>query len=382
MLKEVGLKEPDIIRVLVIDDNDVDRERIRRSLRRNSGTFSLTEADSLKNGIALANSQPVDVVVLDLTLQETTGLQTLSTFRESVPNVPIVLVSGIADEQMALDSIRNGAEDFIPKDGFENQWFRIVLRNAIERFELKNQLGEYAKKLELANEDLGQFVYVASHDLQEPLRAVKGYGTKLLKETNNTKQPEWTKYLGKIIEGAERMSRLINDLLRYSHHTVQDNEYRAIDLASCVAVAQKNLARAIEESRASITVTKLPVILGDHSQLIHLFQNLIGNAIKYVAPGTLPQITIRSELSQNEIEIYVTDNGIGIEQEFHSQIFGVFKRLHRRDEYTGTGIGLAICKKVVERHHGKLTLKSEPGTGTTFCARFPRSSLAESVKTE
>ena len=359
------------VHVLVIDDDDVDRERIRRTLGRYTENFIISEAESLDSGIEIAWQDHIDVVVLDLTLQSTSGLETLARFQKLAPELPIVLVSGIADEEMALESIRSGAEDFITKEGFENKWFKIVLRNAIERHETRKKLLSYSEKLEQANEDLAQFAYVASHDLQEPLRAIQGFGAKLQKEAADTLTEQWSGYTGRMIDGAERMSQLIHDLLDYSQHTLNETEFLPVAICACVKAAQQNLRESIEQENAEVTVGKLPIISGNLGQLVQLFQNLMGNALKYRRADEPPRISITSVATESGTRILISDNGIGIEKEFQQQIFGLFKRLHHREEYPGTGIGLAICKKVVERHGGKIWLESVPGEGSTFCLDFP-----------
>ena len=369
------------VHVLVIDDDDVDRERIRRTLGKYPENFVVSEAESLDTGIEIAWQDNIDVVVLDLTLQSTSGLQTLARFRKLAPELPIVLVSGIADEEMALESIRSGAEDFITKEGFENNWFKIVLRNAIERHETRKKLLIYSEKLEQANEDLAQFAYVASHDLQEPLRAIQGFGAKLQKEAGDTLTEQWSGYTGRMIDGAERMSQLIHDLLDYSHHTLNECEFLPVALSACVQAAQQNLRESIDEEQAEVTFGKLPIIKGNLGQLVQLFQNLIGNALKYRCPEHPPRISITSVATGGGTRILIADNGIGIAKEFQNQIFGLFKRLHRREEYPGTGIGLAICKKVVERHGGKISLESSPGEGCTFCLHFPSSCIVKNTPT-
>jgi signal transduction histidine kinase len=360
------------IRVLVVDDDDVDRERIRRALRRYSIDYEVFDADSLDAGVEACHAQTIDIVILDTYLQTTNGLETLRRFRSLVPSTAIVLMSGLADEHLALQSIQNGAEDFVSKDGFEKRWFQIVLQNAMHRHRMKQQLTEKTKRLEQVNNALRQFTYVSSHELQEPLRAIQGFGEKLRMESGDTLDTKCRGYVQRMVHGAERMHRLINDLLDYSKHTVEgSSEFASVDLNNCLREACENLSTAIEESGAELHANDLPQVMGVNSMLTQLFQNLIGNALKYKQPGKNPVISISWVSSEDEFRIDVKDNGIGIERQYHEQIFGLFKRLHRREEFPGTGIGLAICTRVAELHDGRLTLESSLNQGSTFSVHLP-----------
>jgi PAS domain S-box-containing protein len=234
-----------------------------------------------------------------------------------------------------------------------------------DRKKAEEVLAQRAQELARSNADLAQFAYVASHDLKEPLRAVSGC-VGLLKRHYEGKLDEQTgEYMTHIVDGAVRMETLIDGLLAYSRVGTQGGELQPVECAKALGTALQNLAASIEESGAVVTHDTLPAVDGDLPQLVSLFQNLIGNALKF-RKATLPHIHVSAERNGTHWHFSVRDNGIGIAPQYFERIFAVFQRLHTRREYPGTGIGLAICKKIVERHGGRIWVESVPGEGATF----------------
>jgi len=233
------------------------------------------------------------------------------------------------------------------------------------------QLSALNRELERSNRDLEQFAYVASHDLQEPLRMISSF-TQLLEQRYKGKldksADEFTKFA---VDGANRMQRMINDLLSYSRLSTRGKSFEPVNSEEILARVHTNLLPLIEENQALLTHESLPEITADASQMLHLFQNLIGNAIKFRGKEP-PRIHVFSESRKEEWMFGVRDNGIGIAKEYFDRIFVIFQRLHGREEYPGTGIGLAICKKIVERHGGRIWVESEPGEGSTFFFTIPK----------
>jgi PAS domain S-box-containing protein len=237
--------------------------------------------------------------------------------------------------------------------------------------ETTRQLETLNTQYEQSNNDLAQFAYVASHDLQEPLRAVAGFLQLLQKHYTDQLDETATGYIEKSVAGAARMSALINDLLYYSRVANADSNFNNIRLNDCVDEAIEKLGDAIASSKAKVQVEKLPEIRGIRLLLVQLFQNLIGNAIKYRGEQN-PVVEIWAESTGEEIYVHIQDNGIGIPDAYREQVFDLFKRLHHRADYAGTGIGLAICQRVVERHGGKISVKSADGqTGAWFSICLP-----------
>ncbi|MDD4890750.1 MAG: ATP-binding protein, partial [Phycisphaerae bacterium] len=240
-----------------------------------------------------------------------------------------------------------------------------ALKELNETLELR--VADRTAELARSNEDLEQFAYVASHDLQEPLRQVGSF-TKLLSERYGAqfdgKAGEWMSY---ITEGSARMSRLIEDLLAYSRVDRRGRQFAAVDLREALDDALANLRISIGESRAEVVAGPLPTVPGDRTQLTLLLQNLIGNAIKFRREGAAPLIRVEARPDADGWAIAVRDNGIGIAAEHFDRVFLIFQRLHTRQKYPGTGIGLAICRRIVERHGGRIWVESTLGEGSTFC---------------
>ncbi|HSQ77670.1 MAG TPA: ATP-binding protein, partial [Nitrospirota bacterium] len=249
----------------------------------------------------------------------------------------------------------------------------------------------YSSELERSNKELQMFASIASHDLQEPLRVVSGFAQLLEQRYKGKLDKNADDFIGYMVDGAERMQQLIRDLLDYSRVTTRGKPFQPANCDTAMQKALMNLKTAVEESNAVITADPLPVVKADESQLVHLFQNLIGNAVKYRKKDEPPRIHISAKKIADSAPAQsamragwlfsVQDNGIGIEPQYFDRIFQVFQRLHKREEYKGTGIGLAICKKIVERHGGSIWVKSEPGKGSTFFFTMPEP-IGENIRSE
>jgi light-regulated signal transduction histidine kinase (bacteriophytochrome) len=239
----------------------------------------------------------------------------------------------------------------------------IVLRRRVhaQTAELRSQAAELSR----SNADLEQFAYVASHDLQEPLRMVASYTQLLARRYQGKLGQDADEFIAFAVDGAKRMQTLINDLLSYARVGTKGGELRPVDAESALSIALANVRAAIEESGAVIRHSPLPTVYADPVQFVQVFQNLMGNAIKFRRSGP-PEIDIACQDDPDEWRFSVRDNGIGIDPKYADRIFQVFQRLHSRKDYAGTGIGLAICKRIAERHGGRIWVASEPGCGATF----------------
>ena len=233
------------------------------------------------------------------------------------------------------------------------------------------QIERFNFDLKRSNEDLKQFAYVASHDLQEPLRKVAAFCQLLHDEYGDRLDDNARNYINYAVDGALRMRALIQDLLTYSRVEIQGKPLEPTDADDACAEAIRDLTVAIEEAAAEVTRDPLPVINADREQLVRLFQNLIGNAIKYRGDQP-PRIHVWAADVDGQWEFRVRDNGIGIDPQYHERVFVIFQRLHGREEYSGTGIGLAVCKRIVERAGGRIWVESSAGVGSEFCFTLPQ----------
>jgi PAS domain S-box-containing protein len=249
----------------------------------------------------------------------------------------------------------------------------ITLRKTAETKlrEAHQELTRKAQELTRSNDELQQFAYVASHDLQEPLRMISSYTQLLERRYGSQFDGDAREFMEFIVDGAARMKALIEDLLAYSRVGTRGHEFAPAECEAVLKKALANLRAAMEAMDATVTNDKLPAVIADNSQLVQLFQNLIGNALKFHGPET-PRIHIGVEERDEAWEFSVKDNGIGIEPQYFERIFMMFQRLHSKDEYPGTGIGLAICKKIIDRHGGNIRVESQLGNGCTFYFTLPK----------
>ncbi len=276
---------------------------------------------------------------------------------------------------------------FIPIQETHNRFSHVLVLSediTIFRFsqdELRNKV--YA--LESANESLEQFAYVASHDLQEPLRKIQAFGNRLSTKYADQLEGAGQDYIARMQNAAARMQTLINDLLKYSRVGRMREPFQPVDLEALIEAIRNDMETAIQHSGAQIITRELPAVQGEPSQLRQLFQNLISNALKFSQPGIPPKVTVSCQVAsqadkeasgnlweeEDYYKIMVADNGIGFDEKYLDRIFNIFQRLHGRSEYEGTGIGLAICRKITENHEGAITATSQPGQGATFYVLLP-----------
>ncbi|MDD1718213.1 MAG: PAS domain S-box protein, partial [Methanoregulaceae archaeon] len=240
-----------------------------------------------------------------------------------------------------------------------------------ERKATAEELKKKSEELARSNMELQQFAYIASHDLQEPLRAISGFTELLEKRYKGQIDAKADQYINFILEGTKQMHQVIQDLLAYSRVQTKAHEIGLTDMNKAYEQALLNLHGSISQKKAVITAEPLPEVFADGTQMTQLFQNLIGNALKFQRPDITPVIHVDARLNNDKWEFSVTDNGIGIEPRFTERIFKIFQRLHAKGEYEGTGIGLAICKRIVERHGGEISVESEPGKGSRFFFTIP-----------
>ena len=369
------------LRVLLVEDDAADRDLILRELAKGEFETTTEVAQTPEEFRQRLRTHRPDLVLSDYNLGQWRGTEALEIMREEGLDIPLILVSGALGDVAAVECIKLGVTDYVLKDRLAR--LPKAVRGALEEQKLRQErqqaqddLANKAEELARSNRDLEQFAYVASHDLQEPLRMVAAY-TQLLAERYRGRLDENAeKYIAYAVEGALRMQTLIQDLLAFSRLGRNGLGPARMDCNEVVEEALQNLRAAVEESGAVVQSAGLPPVHANRTQLVQLFQNLIGNAIKFRGEQR-PVITVTGEERDAMTVFAVADNGIGIAPEHLDLIFVIFQRLHTRDEYAGNGVGLAICKKIVEQHGGRIWVESQPGAGSTFRFSLPTISAGE-----
>jgi signal transduction histidine kinase len=366
------------IAVLLVEDDEDDYLITRDLLSDVEGVaYQVTWVTSYDQGLEEMKRNAHGIYLVDFRLAGSDGLELIREARAQKCVGPIILLTGQGDRQTDLKAMHAGASDFLTKGRIDSSQLERSIRYAIEQHRLRGELQRHAEALARSNAELQQFAYVASHDLQEPLRTISSYVQLLSRRYKNQLDNDAQEFIGFAVEGAKRMQNLINDLLSLSRVGTRGRELEPTDCTVALKESLANLQAALNDSGAEVTYDPLPLVMADKPQLTQLFQNLVGNAIKFHS-GNAPKIHISCEPNGKDCTIAVRDNGIGIDPRHADRIFQVFQRLHDREKYPGTGIGLAICKKIVERHGGRIWVESQPGEGATFLFNL---SKAEGVET-
>jgi len=404
-------------KILVVDDRPDNLMSIEAILEKDN--YTIVKANSGRAALkVLLNDHDFSLILMDVQMPELNGYETATIIyeRDKLRNIPIVFITANNyDEDFMFKGYRMGGVDYIYKPinpellrakvavfvelYSKNQELMLQEKKLLaeieerkvseERIKLLNeQLVANNESLKQMNEELDQFAYMASHDLQEPLRKIQVFSDKILR--NNNFDPDSEKYFGKIINSSKRMQNLINNLLDFSRHTVSSNDFKKTPLNELVKNVLTELEVEIEKSNARINYEDLPVVSAVPGLMQQLFYNLFSNAIKFRRPAVdlvidvkaekmnpldLPKFTKYSQ-GKNYYKITVQDNGIGFDDKYAEDIFRVFKRLHSYQEFEGTGVGLSICKKIVEKHNGFIKAESKIDDGSTFIIGLPEMQMA------
>jgi len=372
---------PGQLSVLHIEDNNLDAELVAKALRKGGFSISVAVVQNEADFEREIRLHPPDVVLADYNLPQWKGMEALEVLKREALDIPLILVSGALGDVTAVECIKRGATDYVLKDSLAR--LPEAIRRALQEKHLlrlrrraEEDLAKKAVELARSNADLEQFAYIASHDLQEPLRMVAAY-TQLIAERYRGKLDENAdKFIGYACEGALRMQTLINDLLAFSRIGRTGVKAGRVNCDAAMAEVLLNLGPAIRDCGATVSYAPLPEVLADSSQMSQVFQNLIGNAIKFRGKEP-PEILVQAEKAGQDWLFTVSDNGIGIAPESAENIFVAFQRLHTRTEYPGNGIGLSICKKIIERNGGKIWVESGMSKGSSFKFTLPIHPFAE-----
>ncbi|MGE0763701.1 MAG: ATP-binding protein [Bdellovibrionales bacterium] len=364
-------------RILIVDDKDSDLHSLEGALEPLGVTID--KATTGPQAVEMVSLIDYSVVLLDMQISGMDGYETAKAMLAlKVPrHPPIIFVTAInSEEQYVLKGYNAGCVDYILKP-LNSDLVRNKVRfcmdlhlRVLENEALIKKLRSSETELKRSNEELQQFAYVASHDLQEPIRMVRNYIQLFAKKYSGQIDEKADKYINYALEGAERMQDLIDDLLLLSRVNKRGGDLQLTEVREVLVSVLRDLKILVEESGAKIEYGDLPVVMADKIQLRQVFQNLISNAIKFRGEAE-PLIKIGVERKGSFFQFSVADNGIGISKKYFDQIFVIFQRLHARDKHPGSGIGLALCKKIIERHEGQLWVESEENKGSTFFFTIP-----------
>jgi signal transduction histidine kinase len=349
-------------RVLIADDSMDDRELIRRSLENDDRPCVFEEAASLSETLEACERQQFDCAILDYRFGNADGLAVLMVLRERFPDMPVVMVTGQGDEVIAAKAMMVGAADYIPKTRITRAAMKRVIENAIEKAAMQRKIAEQ-------QDSLANFNRVLAHDLKAPLSAITGFAALLRQALTTGDVQNCARLCARIENASRRMSALIDTLRNYGRSGSQV-PFEKVAMAQIFEDTLANLSQVIEERHAEVTSEKLPVVTGNAPLLTNVLQNLIANSIKF-CKAEHPQVHVSASLEGDRWQFAVKDNGVGIPEESWKPIFEPFTRLDTRGEFEGTGLGLATCKKIIERHQGTIWCESAPGEGTTMLFTLP-----------
>lgn len=405
----------DRIKILIVDDREDNLLSIETILENDN--YEIVRATSGKAALKiLLHQHDFTLILMDVQMPDMNGLETASLIyqRDKLKHIPIIFITAHNyNDEHVFEGYRIGAIDYIYKP-INPELLRFKVGVFAEMYQKNHQLMMQERKLKLMNanlereieerriseekvkllnhqllennkslqatiEELDRFAYVASHDLQEPLRKILVFSDKLLHSRHDGITEDMQRYMEKIMKASQRMQKLISDLLIFSRKEAEERGFEMVDLNQLVADVLSDMEIEIERQRAEIRVEVLPVLRANPSQMRQLFQNLISNGIKFHKPGTAPVVSVscdetRSSLLDDPAKqccIVIADNGIGFDEKYANEIFVVFKRLHSYHEYEGSGVGLSICKKIVDAHHGRISAVGKPGEGAKFFIELP-----------
>lgn len=362
-------------------------------LRRYGYDPDWTRVETASEFEAALTAEPWDAVLSDYNMSGFTGLDALEIYQRTGLDIPFILVSGSIGEERAVDAMRRGAHDYIIKDrvqrlapAVERELRECVTRRErreanLELRRLNRELQESMMLLTRSTADLKQFTFAASHDLQEPLRTVSNYAQLLVRRHAGSAVTEEAEFAGFITDAVERMRDLIQGIIAYSDAGRNPQRQGVADAQDVAEDARMMLADRIEACGATVEIGPLPRVRMERKPLLQVFRSLLGNALKYRRADVPPQIAISAEQENGLACFAVADNGIGIEEAYRERIFELFRRLHGTD-YPGIGLGLALAKRLVETHQGRIWVESTPGEGSTFYFILPMAGDRMAVKKE
>ncbi len=355
--------------ILIVDDDSFNRRILSATLKKEG--YRVRSISSGKMALMEVQIAPPDLILLDIKMPEIDGYQVCQQLKSDTKacEIPVIFLSALGDDSDKVKAFSAGGVDYITKP-FQTGEVLARLENQLTISHLQKKLVAQNKSLMCSNQELEQFAYIISHDLREPSRMVANFTTLLAQRYSRQLDEEAQKIIGFAVDGATRIEEFTNDLLVYSQIGSSSSTFTLVNCNDVLDQVLSNLHFVIQEKQAQINKDVLPNILGNKIQLTQLWQNLVANALKYHGEE-LPIVEIGAKEELDRCLFWVKDNGIGIDPKYCDRIFQVFQRLHTHQEYPGTGIGLATCKKVIEAHGGLIWVESELGVGTTFYFALP-----------
>jgi len=365
-------------RVLLVEDNLAEARWIREKLLDEEGApFEIESAGRLATGLSRLRAEDIDVVLLDLGLPDSQGRDTFTRVQSQAPHVPIIMLTGMEDEELAVELVQEGAQDYLVKGRVDRNRLVGAIRYAIERKRSEQQIRRLNEQLEqrvvartaelaAVNKELETFTYSIAHDLRAPLRHMDGFSKILLEEFGPRLDPVAQQHLQRIQEAAQHMGQLVDDLLNLARvgRRGMNVQMRSLDVLVEESVA--DLEREAQGRQIDWQIARLPLVQCDPGLMKQVFANLLSNALKFTRSRERAVIEVGHTAEEGRAVIFVRDNGVGFDMKYADKLFGVFQRLHRQEDFEGTGVGLAIVQRIIHKHGGCLWAEAEVNKGATF----------------